>query len=69
MRGHDCFSNGYQIFLSKDMGNEVSVTLIQHVLSATALQASTSNNVFWFRDIEPMEARVFFLENQADCSN
>ena len=51
------------------MGNEVSVTLIQHLLSATALQASTSNNFFWFRDIEPMEARVFFLENQADCSN
>ena len=51
------------------MGNEVSVTLIQHVLSATALQASTSNNFFWFRDIEPMEERVFFLENQADCSN
>lgn len=61
MRGHDCFSNGYQIFLSKDMGNEVSVTFIQHVLSATALQASTSNNFFWFCDIEPMEARVFFL--------
>ena len=43
------------------MGNEVSVTFIQHVLSATALQASTSNNFFWFCDIEPMEARVFFL--------
>ena len=43
------------------MGSEVSVTFIQHVLSATTLQASTSNNFFWFRDIEPMEARVFFL--------